>query len=116
MVGYILSLSGRVRAGGDKVGGVTTGCQVLGEDSGANSSGPDGTHKTQCERDWGFETHSRRTFTRLSHSEASESALGEVGDTDDTHDDTRQQTATDDQQMDHQMAGWESIFIFTLHD
>lgn len=26
--------------------------------------------------------------------------------------DTRQQMATDD----HQMAGWESIFIFTLHD
>ena len=26
--------------------------------------------------------------------------------------DTRQQTATDD----HQMAGWESTFIFTLHD
>ena len=45
---------------------------------------------------------------RVTHSEASESALGEVGNT------SRWTStmATDDQQM----AGWESIFIFTLHD
>ena len=61
---------------GDKVGGVTTGGQWTA------SSGPDGTDDGGCERDWGFETHSRRTFTRLSHSEASETALGEVGNTD----------------------------------
>lgn len=56
-----------------------------GETISTHSSGPDDTDNGGCERDWGFETHSRRTFTRLTHSEASESALGEV-------DDTRQQT------------------------
>ena len=35
-------------------------------DSGANNSGPDDTDNGRYERDWGFETHSRRTFTRLS--------------------------------------------------
>ena len=35
-------------------------------DSGTNNSGPDDTDNGGCERDWGFETHSRRTFTRLS--------------------------------------------------
>lgn len=61
---------------GDKVGGVTTGGQWTA------SSGPDGTDDGGCERDWGFETHSRRTFTRVTRSEASETALGEVGNTD----------------------------------
>ena len=77
-------------------------------DSGTNNSGPDDTDNGRCERDWGFETHSRRTFTRLTHSEASESALGEV-------DDTRQQTPSTTIDDDRWLVG-EGTFIFTLHD
>ena len=53
-----------------------------GETRSATDSGPDDTDNGRCERDWGFETHSRRTFTRVTHSEASESALGDTDDTD----------------------------------
>ena len=83
-----------------------------GETRSTTDSGPDDTDNGGCERDWGFETHSRRTFTRVSHSEASESALGDVDDTD-RHPTT--DTVDDD---DHQMAEtlWENTFIFTLHD
>ena len=50
--------------------------------SGANNSGPDGTDDGGCERDWGFETHSRRTFTRLSTLGHDNSASGDaLGDT-----------------------------------
>ena len=74
-------------------------------DSGANNSGPDDTDNGGCERDWGFETHSRRTFTRVSHSEASESALGEVDDTD-RHPTT---DTVDDHHRDSQMAGGRTL-------
>lgn len=57
---------------GDKVGGVTTGGQWTA------SSGPDGTDDGGCERDWGFETHSRRTFTRLSTLGHDNSASGDA--------------------------------------
>ena len=57
-------------------------------DSGANNSGPDDTDNGGCERDWGFETHSRRTFTRLSTLGHDSSASG----TPTTPIDTRQQT------------------------
>ena len=91
-------------------------------DSGTNNSGPDDTDNGRCERDWGFETHSRRTFTRLTHSEASESALGDTDDTD-RHPTT---DTVDDHHRDSQMAGGrtlsfshyttEGIFIHgTLH-
>ena len=76
-------------------------------DSGANNSGPDDTDNGRCERDWGFETHSRRTFTRLTHSEASESALGGVGDTD-TH--SPMTTIDDDRWLVGE--GWRGHFHF----
>lgn len=88
------------------MGGVTTGGQWTA------SSGPDGTDDGGCERDWGFETHSRRTFTRLSHSEASEASENVLGRRARGH---ITMDATD-HHRDSQMAGWESIFIFTLHD
>lgn len=81
-------------------------------DSGANNSGPDGTDDGGCERDWGFETHSRRTFTLGHDNSASGAELGDVGVLDDT--------LTDDDHRRRQVGWWEtlweSIFIFTLHD
>ena len=71
-------------------------------DSGANNSGPDDTDNGGCERDWGFETHSRRTFTRLTHSEASESALG-----DSTR--GRRRHITMDATTDNKLAGGDSL-------
>lgn len=53
-----------------------------GETRSATDSGPDGTDDGGCERDWGFETRPRHSLTRLTRSEASETALGEVGNTD----------------------------------
>ena len=79
-----------------------------GETRSTHSSGPDDTDNGGCERDWGFETHSRRTFTRLTHSEASESALGDTL--------TMDATTDDDHHRRQSNGRWENTFIFTLHD
>ena len=66
-------------AGGDPR---TDSSQLVGEGGetrSATDSGPDGTDDGGCERDWGFETHSRRTFTRVTRSEASEASENVLG-------------------------------------
>ena len=74
-------------------------------DSGTNNSGPDDTDNGGCERDWGFETHSRRTFTRVTHSRSRQLGLGSaLGDTDDTL-----TMDVDDHHRDSQMAGGRTL-------
>ena len=81
------------------MGGVTTGGRM---DSRAHSPGPDGTHKKQCERDWGFETRPRHS-SRSGHS----LSVTTTRPRERARDTSRWTStmATDDQQM----AGWESI-------
>ena len=81
-------------------------------DSRANSSGPDGTHKNNVSEIGGSRLDLGTLRARVTHSRSRQLGLeSALGDTDDTSRWTSTM-ATDDQQM----AGWESIFIFTLHD